>query len=88
MLYKKSSKFFGQEILSRWVGESEKNLDAVFQEAVTKERSCIFFDEADALMRTSDGREGSSRLTAMIQTFLEGFFITKFLNHGQRLMKY
>jgi len=36
------------QVLSRWVGEGEKNLDAAFQEASAC-HAAMFFDEADAL---------------------------------------
>jgi hypothetical protein len=40
-------------LVSKWVGETEKNLDAVFTEA-SRSRCVLFFDEADAMF----GRRG------------------------------
>jgi SpoVK/Ycf46/Vps4 family AAA+-type ATPase len=36
------------EVVSKWIGETEKNLDAVF-EAASDSNAILFFDEADAL---------------------------------------
>ena len=44
------------ETVSKWVGESEKNLDAAFEEA-TSSHGLLFFDEADALF----GKRGEVR---------------------------
>ncbi|OIR58075.1 MAG: uncharacterized protein A8A55_1152 [Amphiamblys sp. WSBS2006] len=49
---KKRVSFFvqnGSECLSRWVGESEKKLRTLFEEAKKKEPAIIFFDEIDGL---------------------------------------
>ncbi len=37
------------DIVSKWVGESEKNIAALFDAARSKERAIIFFDELDSL---------------------------------------
>jgi len=39
----------GSEIMSKWVGDAEKNVDVLFEEARKSELSVIFFDEFDAL---------------------------------------
>jgi len=44
------------ETVSKWVGETEKNLDAAFREA-TASNALLFFDEADALF----GKRGEVR---------------------------
>lgn len=46
-------------IVSKWIGETEKNLDAVFRLA---ENAILFFDEADALFgKRSDVRDAHDR---------------------------
>ena len=44
------------EVVSKWVGETEKNLDGAFREA-TSSHAVLFFDEADALF----GKRGEVR---------------------------
>jgi len=39
----------GSEIMSKWVGDAEKNVDLLFKEARKNKISVIFFDEFDAL---------------------------------------
>jgi len=43
----------GPELLSKWVGESEKNIREMFQKAKMASPVIIFFDEIDAI---SEGR--------------------------------
>merc|ERR1719272_2185487 len=45
----------GADVLSKWVGEAEKQLRLLFQEASRLQPSIIFFDEIDGLapMRSS-----------------------------------
>jgi len=44
------------DILSKWVGESEKNIQLLFEQAYTKSPSIIFIDELDAI----GGKRGGS----------------------------
>ena len=47
------AKFFnvkGSDIVSKWVGESEKNINALFEEANRQDRAIIFIDEMDSLL--------------------------------------
>lgn len=44
----------GSDIVSKWVGDSEKNINALFQEANKQDRAIIFIDEMDSLI----GRRG------------------------------
>lgn len=39
------------DILSKWVGDPEKNVRALFEEARRSEPAVIFFDEIDGLAR-------------------------------------
>jgi len=63
------------DILSKWVGEAERNVKALFDAARTHERSVIFIDEFESLA-TSRRKTGSSvmpRVVAQILTEAEGF---------------
>ena len=40
----------GSDIVSKWVGDSEKNINSLFQEANKQDRSIIFIDEMDSLI--------------------------------------
>ena len=39
----------GADILSKWVGESERQLRLLFEEAAATQPAIIFFDEIDGL---------------------------------------
>ena len=39
----------GADVLSKWVGESERQLRLLFEEASKRQPSIIFFDEIDGL---------------------------------------
>lgn len=41
------------ELLSKWVGEGEKNLRSLFAEAERQQPSIIFFDELDSIAPVS-----------------------------------
>ena len=41
-----------QDLISKYMGESSKQLDALFEEAQKNERAIIFFDEMDAVAST------------------------------------
>ncbi|MBN2095382.1 MAG: CDC48 family AAA ATPase [Candidatus Aenigmarchaeota archaeon] len=45
----------GPELLSKWVGESEKKLREIFKKAKQAAPSVIFFDEIDAMTKTRGG---------------------------------
>ena len=54
----------GPELLSKWVGESEKGVREVFRKARQAAPCIIFFDEVDALVpRRRSGGDGGSRVT-------------------------
>ena len=40
----------GSDIVSKWVGESEKNINSLFAEANKQDRAIIFIDEMDSLL--------------------------------------
>ena len=40
----------GSDIVSKWVGESEKNINSLFEEANKQQRAIIFIDEMDSLL--------------------------------------
>jgi transitional endoplasmic reticulum ATPase len=55
----------GPELLSKWVGESEKAIREVFRKARTAAPAIIFFDEIDAIAPTR-GRSGDSHVTERV----------------------
>jgi transitional endoplasmic reticulum ATPase len=66
----------GPELLSKWVGESEKGVRDVFRRARQAAPAIIFFDEVDALVPVRGSYQGSSHVTesvvSQILTELDG----------------
>lgn len=66
----------GPELLSKWVGESEKGIREIFRKARQASPSIIFFDEIDALVPLRGTYAGSSHVTesvvSQILTELDG----------------
>ncbi|MDD1696164.1 MAG: CDC48 family AAA ATPase [Methanoregula sp.] len=66
----------GPELLSKWVGESEKGVREIFRKARQASPSIIFFDEVDALVPRRGTYQGSSHVTesvvSQILTELDG----------------
>jgi transitional endoplasmic reticulum ATPase len=66
----------GPELLSKWVGESEKGVRQIFRKARQASPSIIFFDEIDALVPRRGTYQGSSHVTesvvSQILTELDG----------------
>jgi transitional endoplasmic reticulum ATPase len=66
----------GPELLSKWVGESEKGVREIFRKARQAAPSIIFFDEVDALVPRRGSYMGSSHVTesvvSQILTELDG----------------
>ncbi|MCU0724553.1 MAG: ATP-binding protein [Planctomycetes bacterium] len=62
------------DVLSKWVGEAEKNVAALFAEARARPRSVVFIDEAEALapVRTGDAGSVMSRVVPQFLAELEG----------------
>ncbi|RME53621.1 AAA family ATPase [Candidatus Woesearchaeota archaeon] len=56
----------GPEVLSKWVGESEKAVRKVFEKARQMAPSIIFFDELDALAPRRGGGLGDSNVTERV----------------------
>ncbi len=56
----------GPELLSKWVGESEKAVREIFRKARTAAPAVIFFDEIDAIAPTRGGRAGDSHVTERV----------------------
>jgi transitional endoplasmic reticulum ATPase len=66
----------GPVIVSKWVGDSEKALRCLFQEARSEEGSAIiFFDEIDSIAGRRDGEshEFSRRVVATLLTEMDSF---------------
>ncbi|MDD1717844.1 MAG: CDC48 family AAA ATPase, partial [Methanoregulaceae archaeon] len=66
----------GPELLSKWVGESEKGVREIFRKARQASPSIIFFDEIDALVPKRGTYAGSAHVTesvvSQILTELDG----------------
>ncbi|MFW9800427.1 MAG: CDC48 family AAA ATPase, partial [Candidatus Thorarchaeota archaeon] len=56
----------GPELLSKWVGESEKAIREVFRKARTAAPAIIFFDEIDAIAPTRGRSSGDSHVTERV----------------------
>ena len=56
----------GPELLSKWVGESEKGVREVFRKARQAAPCIIFFDEVDAIAPTRGGGFGDSHVTERV----------------------
>jgi transitional endoplasmic reticulum ATPase len=56
----------GPELLSKWVGESEKAIREVFRKARTAAPAIIFFDEIDAVAPTRGRSGGDSHVTERV----------------------
>lgn len=64
------------EIMSKWVGDSEQNVEKLFATARSHERSIVFIDEIEALVparREAQGGGIMTRLVPQILAELEGF---------------
>ncbi|MHA1681753.1 MAG: CDC48 family AAA ATPase [Promethearchaeota archaeon] len=56
----------GPEVLSKWVGESEKAIREIFRKARTASPCIIFFDEFDSIVPLRGMRRGDSGVTERI----------------------
>ena len=56
----------GPELMSKWVGESEKGVREIFRKARLAAPSIIFFDEIDSMVPKRGSFEGSSHVTESI----------------------
>ncbi|OKH71589.1 ATPase AAA [Mycobacterium sp. SWH-M5] len=59
------------DVLSRWLGESERAVRAVFDTARRKAPCVLFFDEVDALGHRRSALGGNSGLRPVVNTLLE-----------------
>lgn len=67
-----------QDLISKWMGESSKKLDEIFETALKNERAIIFFDEFDSVAsKRGDGADGAdgemARFVATFLTKVDGF---------------
>ena len=60
----------GPELISKWVGESEKGIRKVFEKARQSSPTIIFFDEIDAITATRGYGEGSKSTERMVNQIL------------------
>ena len=64
----------GPEILSKWVGESEKAVREIFRKAKASSPCVVIFDELDALakLKSSEGGAGETILSQLLTEIEEG----------------
>ncbi|HJL67571.1 MAG TPA: AAA family ATPase, partial [Nitrosopumilus sp.] len=64
----------GPEILSKWMGESEKAIREIFRKAKTSSPCVVIFDEIDSLARnrTGEGGSGENILSQILTEIEEG----------------
>jgi transitional endoplasmic reticulum ATPase len=60
----------GPELLSKWVGESEKGIREIFRKAKASSPCVVIFDELDSLVRAKTGEGGVSE-TVLSQLLTE-----------------
>jgi transitional endoplasmic reticulum ATPase len=66
------------EILSKWLGESEKNVKAAFEAAKKHQPSILFFDEIDAIGgKRDESSDASKRVVNALLVELDGVTTTK-----------
>ena len=65
----------GPEIFTKYYGDSEKVLRLLFEDAQSKDKSIIFFDELDSIAskRKEDSHEVSKRVVTQLLTLMDGF---------------
>lgn len=61
----------GPEILSKWIGESEKAVREIFRKAKASSPCVVIFDELDSLARYKSGEEGGVGETVLSQLLTE-----------------
>ena len=71
----------GPEVLSKWVGESEKAVRTIFQKARQTSPCVIFFDELDSIVPKRGSRTGDSgvteRIVNQLLTEMDGLVVLK-----------
>ena len=65
----------GSQVNSKWFGESEQTIRAIFQAASKQPRAIIFFDEIDSIAgrRTGRGNEAQRAVVTQLLTEMDGF---------------
>lgn len=61
-----------QDLISKYMGESSKQIDALFEDAQKNKRAIIFFDEFDSVAskRESDGGSVDAEMSRFVASFL------------------
>jgi len=64
-----------ESIVSKWYGQSEKNLEKIFNECAKMENSILFLDEIDSLAISRDGNihEATRRTLSVLLRKIDGF---------------
>jgi len=75
----------GPELLSKWLGESERALASLFHRARQASPCIIFFDEIDSIAtRRSGGGNSGERLLSQLLTELDGVSNTGVVGKGEK----
>jgi AAA family ATPase len=85
----------GPELLSKWLGDSEKAVQSLFRKARTAAPSVIFFDEIDALagIRSDSSSGVSDRVLSQLLVELDGItvssgFCVVFVLYGYSVLEF
>ncbi|MET7373848.1 ATP-binding protein [Micromonospora arida] len=67
----------GPQVLSKWYGQSEELIRAIFDDAAAQGRAIVFFDEMDSLasQRNDTSHEASRRIVGQLLSSMDGFTI-------------
>lgn len=61
------------DLLSKWYGETDRNIQRIFEEARNNAPSILFFDEVDGIGSHKDGEHHERRIVDTFLTELDGF---------------
>ena len=76
-----------QDLIDKYMGESSKKIDALFEQVQKDDRAIIFFDEFDAIAaKRGDGGEISSEMSRIVTTLLTKIDGFKKANKDKMLM--
>ena len=69
----------GAQLLSKWLGESERQLRLIFEQARRLAPSIIFFDEIDGVAPVRSSKQVGVYRSCILRTFARGAQLTRLL---------